>query len=60
MQTPADAQQGSLMDISHYFKLMAEKDASDMFLSTGAPVNIKIEGMLQPMSDSPLTASTPP
>lgn len=56
MQTPADAQQGSLMDISHYFKLMAEKDASDMFLSTGAPVNIKIEGMLQPMSDNPLTA----
>ena len=27
------------MDISHYFKLMAEKDASDMFLSTGAPVS---------------------
>ncbi|MEN9311492.1 MAG: hypothetical protein RLY77_1617, partial [Pseudomonadota bacterium] len=44
------------MDISHYFKLMAEKDASDMFLSTGAPISIKIEGVLQPMSDAILTA----
>jgi twitching motility protein PilU len=33
---------------------MAEKGASDMFLSTGAPVNIKIEGMLQPVGDMPL------
>lgn len=44
------------MDISHYFKLMAEKDASDMFLSTGAPISIKMEGVLQPMSDATLTA----
>ncbi|TCT25427.1 PilT/PilU family type 4a pilus ATPase [Thermomonas haemolytica] len=42
------------MEIGHYFKLMAEKGASDMFLSTGAPVNIKIEGMLQPVSEAPL------
>ena len=44
------------MDISHYFKLMAEKDASDMFLSTGAPISIKMEGVLQPMGDASLTA----
>ena len=44
------------MDISQYFKLMAEKDASDMFLSTGAPISIKMEGVLQPMGDVSLTA----
>ena len=44
------------MDISQYFKLMAEKDASDMFLSTGAPISIKMEGVLQPMSEATLTA----
>lgn len=43
------------MEIGHYFKLMAEKGASDMFLSTGAPVNIKTEGLLQPVSDAPLS-----
>ena len=33
------------MDISHYLKLMVDKEASDIFLSPGAPVNIKIEGI---------------
>lgn len=42
------------MDIVHYLKLMAEKGASDMFLSTGAPINIKVEGLLQPVGDVPL------
>ena len=32
------------MDIGYFLKLMTEKNASDMFLSTGAPVYIKIEG----------------
>ena len=43
------------MDLVQYFKLMSERDASDMFLSTGAPVNIKIEGVLTAMSDIPLS-----
>ena len=54
MQTPADAQQGSLMDLSHYFKLMADKNASDMFLTSGAPVNIKVEGKLVQLGSAPL------
>ncbi|MCL6620285.1 PilT/PilU family type 4a pilus ATPase [Thermomonas hydrothermalis] len=44
------------MDIVHYLKLMAEKGASDMFLSTGTPINIKIEGLLQPVGDVPLSS----
>ena len=28
------------MDIEYFLKLMAEKNASDMFLTSGAPVNI--------------------
>lgn len=35
------------MDIVPYLKLMVEKNASDLFFSTGAPVNIKIEGVTQ-------------
>ncbi|HRO62450.1 PilT/PilU family type 4a pilus ATPase [Thermomonas sp.] len=42
------------MDIGPFFKTMMEKNASDMFLSTGSPVNIKFEGELVPMTQSPL------
>jgi twitching motility protein PilU len=44
------------MDIGYFLKLMSEKGASDMFLTTGAPVHIKIEGRLYPLGDSPLPA----
>ena len=30
------------MDIGYFLKLMVDKGASDMFLTTGAPVNIKV------------------
>jgi len=33
------------MDITPLFKLMVEKNASDLFFSVGAPPNIKIEGI---------------
>lgn len=39
------------MDISGYLKHMVEKGASDLFLSTGAPVSIKIEGVTSPIDD---------
>ncbi len=39
------------MDIAAYLKLMSEKNASDLFFSTGAPVNIKIEGMVSALGD---------
>jgi twitching motility protein PilU len=42
------------MDIGYFLKLMTEKNASDMFLTTGAPVNIKIEGKLYPMGNTGL------
>ena len=42
------------MDIKPYLKLMVAKQASDMFLSTGAPVNIKIGGASAPINSTPL------
>ena len=44
------------MDIEFFLKLMAEKNASDMFLTSGAPVNIKVEGDLIALGDAPLPA----
>ena len=42
------------MDIGYFLKLMTEKNASDMFLTTGAPVNIKVEGKLYPLGNTGL------
>ena len=42
------------MDIGYFLKLMTEKNASDMFLTTGAPVYIKIEGKLHPLGNTGL------
>jgi twitching motility protein PilU len=42
------------VDIGYFLKLMTEKDASDMFLSTGAPVSIKVEGRIYPLGKSGL------
>ncbi len=44
------------MDIGYFLKLMTEKNASDMFLTTGAPVNIKVEGRLYPLGNTGLPA----
>ncbi|MGH8077433.1 MAG: PilT/PilU family type 4a pilus ATPase [Lysobacter sp.] len=42
------------MDIGYFLKLMTEKNASDMFLTTGAPVYIKVEGKLHPLGNTGL------
>jgi len=42
------------MDIGYFLKLMKEKSASDMFLSTGAPVSIKVEGKITPLGKAGL------
>jgi twitching motility protein PilU len=42
------------MDITAYLKLMADKKASDMYFTTGAPVNIKIGGITKPINASAL------
>jgi twitching motility protein PilU len=43
-----------VMDIVPYLKLMVQKNASDVFFSTGAPVNIKAEGHAIPVGDTKL------
>ena len=42
------------MDIGYFLKLMTDKNASDMFLTTGAPVHIKVEGKLYPLGNTGL------
>jgi len=46
------------MYLDRLFRLMAEKQASDIFVSCGAPINIKINGILQPVSTQPMDAET--
>ncbi len=42
------------MDLTHFLKTMRERDGSDLFLTTGAPINVKIEGVLEAMSSTGL------
>ena len=42
------------MDTFQYLRLMVEKNASDLFFSVGAPVNIKIDGITRPINVPPL------
>ncbi|MHB1427138.1 MAG: PilT/PilU family type 4a pilus ATPase [Rhodocyclaceae bacterium] len=40
------------------FQLMAEKNASDIFVSVGAPINIKINGVSMPVNQQTMDAAT--
>ncbi len=40
------------------FQLMAEKNASDVFVSVGAPINIKINGVSMPVNQQMMDAAT--
>src|SRR6267142_3544287 len=40
------------------FQLMAEKKASDIFLSVGSPINIKINGLAMPINQQAMDANT--
>jgi len=42
------------MDFKDFLKLMVLKDASDLYLTTGAPVSAKIQGLMQPLETTPL------
>ena len=42
------------MYLDRLFKLMAEKQASDLFISCGAPINIKVNGVVAPVSTQPM------
>jgi len=38
------------IDLSPFFKLMADKKASDLFISPQAPIKVKVEGLIYPTS----------
>ncbi len=40
------------------FQIMAEKKASDIFVSVGSPINIKINGVAMPVNQAIMTADT--
>lgn len=42
------------MDFRSYLKTMVEKDASDLYLSCGAPASAKVHGTLTPLEDTAL------
>ncbi|GMU72662.1 MAG: PilT/PilU family type 4a pilus ATPase [Burkholderiales bacterium] len=46
------------MYLDRLFKLMAEKEASDIFISCGAPINIKVNGIVSPISTQPMDPET--
>ena len=46
------------MYLDRLFKLMAEKQASDLFISCGAPINIKIDGTAMPINTQPMEPET--
>jgi twitching motility protein PilU len=46
------------MYLDRLFKLMADKQASDLFISCGAPINIKINGVTSPISTQPMDSET--
>ena len=42
------------MFVTPLFKLMADKQASDLFFTAGAPIQIKINGVVMPINNQPL------
>jgi twitching motility protein PilU len=46
------------MYLDRLFRLMAEKQASDIFISCDAPINIKVSGVVAPVSTVPMDAET--
>ena len=40
------------------FQIMADKKASDIFISVGAPINIKINGQAVPVNQTMMTPDT--
>src|SRR6266511_345722 len=40
------------------FQVMADKKASDIFVSVGSPINIKLNGVAMPVNQTVMTADT--
>ena len=45
----------SSIDFTSFLKLMAQKKASDLFITAGVPPSIKVQGKVSPITQSPLT-----
>ena len=43
------------LDIRQLLKVMVERDASDLYLTADLPPNYRIQGVVQPVGDAPLT-----
>jgi twitching motility protein PilU len=46
------------MYLDRLFKLMAERQASDIFISCNAPINMKVNGVVAPVSTVPIDADS--
>ena len=46
------------MYLDPYFKLMSERQASDLFITCGAPINIKINGVVAPVTTQRMDVET--
>jgi twitching motility protein PilU len=46
------------MYLDRLFKLMADKQASDLYISCGAPINIKVNGVVHPVSSQSMDVET--
>src|SRR5512138_2430393 len=44
--------------MTRLFQVMADKKASDIFISVGAPINIKINGVAMPVNQTIMSAET--
>jgi len=44
------------MGFNAFLKAMVDRDGSDMYLSTGAPISIKVHGSMVPLQKNPLPA----
>ena len=44
------------MDFKAYLRTMVDKDASDLYLSSGAAASVKLDGTLQPLEETTLSA----
>jgi twitching motility protein PilU len=45
------------MDIAPYLKLMVQRNGSDLFFSTGAPAQLKVDGRMLPIGEKDLASS---
>jgi twitching motility protein PilU len=58
MSTP-NGNTGNTGTMERILRLMAEKKASDVYMSAGSPVQIKINGLTQPINNQVLPADAP-